>query len=603
MRSREFITELFNTEPLELEWDGYGEEQEAKARLPARPGYPSDVLRIKFTEVGDGVAEVFFSLNDDFNLTGRGNVSVIFATVINAITDYVRDMEDNVETIIFTAKEPSRARMYDTISKRVAAKFGWHVVPYDEMQKRYIDYLDALDFNFVIAKGPAPKQYKDVNKPQHGEFKPILYVYHIEDPNLPSIKLHAKSDEEAWQWVVNNMSKIQGYKDQEIDTKKLRATTIKPGLRQMLDLTKLTESPEEYITPPNPQTRLDLIKLWDKFAAENPKVKWVLDMLPISGSVTSGIDAATLANHGRYGEAAIAALGLAPMVKPLLKLQRFGLTPQQVNDYNALLKTSQRARNVDKTVDTTQAIDQSVKNNVRENFAYGPNPQATNQESGPEWESKLMDVWSPKASRYMARVVKQSFNSLYPDVKLKVWAEDEGVSATTDLASVNVKADVFGQYSKKDWECNFFCGPLFYHADGLKYLELMVEDAASGSYPGVWRIILSEWKKWASSQLKKTGADDVCFSVDEDMSGGAWEKVAGAVGIKFIARDLDEGYRRQIENFADGRNPQDKGDSKRHGVPTKASIGTLRKVAKQGGRKGQLAHWMANMKAGKARKK
>jgi hypothetical protein len=53
------------------------------------------------------------------------------------------------------------------------------------------------------------------------------------------------------------------------------------------------------------------------------------------------------------------------------------------------------------------------------------------------------------------------------------------------------------------------------------------------------------------------------------------------------------------ENFADGKHPEDKGDSKRHGVPTKASVSTLRKVAKQGGRKGQLAHWMANMKAGK----
>ena len=55
------------------------------------------------------------------------------------------------------------------------------------------------------------------------------------------------------------------------------------------------------------------------------------------------------------------------------------------------------------------------------------------------------------------------------------------------------------------------------------------------------------------------------------------------------------------ENFADGKNPQDKGDAKRHGVPTKASVSTLRKVAKQGGRKGQLAHWMANMKAGRAK--
>ena len=55
------------------------------------------------------------------------------------------------------------------------------------------------------------------------------------------------------------------------------------------------------------------------------------------------------------------------------------------------------------------------------------------------------------------------------------------------------------------------------------------------------------------------------------------------------------------ENFADGRNPQDKGDSKRHGINTKASVSSLRKTAKQGGRKGQLAHWLANMKAGRAK--
>ena len=62
-------------------------------------------------------------------------------------------------------------------------------------------------------------------------------------------------------------------------------------------------------------------------------------------------------------------------------------------------------------------------------------------------------------------------------------------------------------------------------------------------------------------------------------------------------------YRKVKENFQDGKNPENKGDSKRHGVPTKSSVSNLRKVAKQGGRKGQLAHWMANMKAGKAKKK
>jgi len=60
-----------------------------------------------------------------------------------------------------------------------------------------------------------------------------------------------------------------------------------------------------------------------------------------------------------------------------------------------------------------------------------------------------------------------------------------------------------------------------------------------------------------------------------------------------------EGQQDVAENFHDGRNPQDKGDSKRYHVPTKSSVGNLRKFAKShSGRAAQLAHWMANMKAG-----
>ena len=57
------------------------------------------------------------------------------------------------------------------------------------------------------------------------------------------------------------------------------------------------------------------------------------------------------------------------------------------------------------------------------------------------------------------------------------------------------------------------------------------------------------------------------------------------------------------ENFHDGRHPEDKGDSKRYHVPTKSSVSSLRKFAKNhSGRAAQLAHWMANMKSGKAKK-
>ena len=56
------------------------------------------------------------------------------------------------------------------------------------------------------------------------------------------------------------------------------------------------------------------------------------------------------------------------------------------------------------------------------------------------------------------------------------------------------------------------------------------------------------------------------------------------------------------ENFADGKNPQDKGDSKRHGIPKKSSLSTLDKIGSGSGRKAQLARWQANMRRGRAKK-
>jgi hypothetical protein len=58
------------------------------------------------------------------------------------------------------------------------------------------------------------------------------------------------------------------------------------------------------------------------------------------------------------------------------------------------------------------------------------------------------------------------------------------------------------------------------------------------------------------------------------------------------------------ENFADGKKPGRKGLAKRSGVNTKASVSSLRKTAKNSsGEKQRMAHWLANMKSGKAKKK
>jgi hypothetical protein len=59
----------------------------------------------------------------------------------------------------------------------------------------------------------------------------------------------------------------------------------------------------------------------------------------------------------------------------------------------------------------------------------------------------------------------------------------------------------------------------------------------------------------------------------------------------------------QKENFDDGKNPGRKGLAKRSGVNTKASVSSLRNTAKHStGEKQRMAHWLANMKAGRAKK-
>jgi Zn-dependent peptidase ImmA (M78 family) len=67
---------------------------------------------------------------------------------------------------------------------------------------------------------------------------------------------------------------------------------------------------------------------------------------------------------------------------------------------------------------------------------------------------------------------------------------------------------------------------------------------------------------------------------------------------------LGESYVSNLkENFADGKHPERKGLAKRSGVNTKASVSSLRKTAKHStGEKARMAHWLANMKAGRAKK-
>jgi len=168
-----------------------------------------EAIDITFSNMDDGIVNIEFMVGGSFELTGKGGASKVFATVIEAVKQFVTE-HPKINILTFTAEEKSRARMYDTITKRVAKQLGWHVIPYEEMSQdpRMKTAMSYGAFLFAIERGEAPAHRQAAQKPQHSEFLPIVYVYAYENPELPAIKVKATSSIAAEKWVIQN---IPGY--------------------------------------------------------------------------------------------------------------------------------------------------------------------------------------------------------------------------------------------------------------------------------------------------------------------------------------------------------------------------------------------------------
>ena len=76
--------------------------------------------------------------------------------------------------------------------------------------------------------------------------------------------------------------------------------------------------------------------------------------------------------------------------------------------------------------------------------------------------------------------------------------------------------------------------------------------------------------------------------------------VAGSDHLPAVKEFLNQSL---TENFADGKNPGRKGLSRRVGIPKKATLGQLEKIAKSStGERRRMAQWQLNMRRGKQKK-
>jgi pyrimidine deaminase RibD-like protein len=197
---------------------------------------------------------------------------------------------------------------------------------------------------------------------------------------------------------------------------------------------------------------------------------------------------------------------------------------------------------------------------VHENFADGKNPGR--KEIDP-------DVYEDLSNSIIARTARQ----IVPTIRAKSTPEGYVYLSTQDGLSLVIGCNIAGG----SIDINIGSQPM--------------ETTSSGPHKGAVTKIIEAVYQAAAKQYGapiKQGT----LSIDHDAGHGVWQHIAQKLGLQHDAYMVKE-------NFADGKHPEDKGDSARLGIPKHASISSLRKIAHQGGRKGQLAHWQANMRSGR----
>jgi predicted nucleotidyltransferase len=118
-------------------------------------------------------------------------------------------------------------------------------------------------------------------------------------------------------------------------------------------------------------------------------------------------------------------------------------------------------------------------------------------------------------------------------------------------------------------------------------LVVVPDDLVGDQYLGVVRILQKLSSRFDNYDIQPTHPGYNIHLIAQEEGRLLWSNKQGVA-----------------ENFADGKNPGRKGLAKRSGVNTKASVSSLRKTAKNSsGEKQRMAHWLANMKAGRAKAK
>ena len=141
-------------------------------------------------------------------------------------------------------------------------------------------------------------------------------------------------------------------------------------------------------------------------------------------------------------------------------------------------------------------------------------------------------------------------------------------------------------------------------AGSKKHSDLYTDENPKGTIQGLKFATVKDAEA-SVNKIKSSGkkhAHKIQAAIAMEQRAKAAGKKSAAAVYRTYINAMKKKTKEMKENFADGKNPERKGLSKRVGVSQKMSISQLKKIAKNStGERRKMAQWNLNMKRGRAK--
>lgn len=137
----------------------------------------------------------FSDENGDIEITGAKNAFEVFGVVINGVLDYIKN--NGTEGLVFTAKEPSRKKLYNAMAKTYADKLGWNAF-----------YEDGV---YIVSKYPI----REASSSFDGQSRPVKDVLNVVDIKSPINQKRgkfSKSISSRFNEIIEENTGMENYK-------------------------------------------------------------------------------------------------------------------------------------------------------------------------------------------------------------------------------------------------------------------------------------------------------------------------------------------------------------------------------------------------------